>query len=84
MLLLLILNNRYIYRLLAFGTVADFKFDLLSLGQGLETLLYNPREVNENLFAIFTDNESVALFAIEPFNFTSHKNLCLIIIVQQI
>ena len=60
-------NHGYVHSLLAFGTAADFEFDCLTFVERLESVRYDTGEVNENLFAVLSRNESVAFFAIEPF-----------------
>ena len=46
----------------------------LTFVERLESVRYDTGEVNENLFAVLSRNESVAFFAIEPFYLTCHKN----------
>ena len=69
----LLLDDRYVHSLFAFGAVADFEFDCLTFVERLETIRYDTREVNEDFFAVLTRNESVAFLAIEPFYLTCHK-----------
>ena len=69
-----LLNYRNVHSLLAFGTAADFEFDCLTFVERLESVRYDTGEVNENLFAVLSRNESVAFLAIEPFYLTCHKN----------
>jgi len=72
--LLFLRDDFYVYRLLAFRTVTDFELDDLTLFQRFETVFCDSREVYEDLSAVLSDNESVALLAIEPFYFAVHKN----------
>jgi len=69
-----LLNYRNVHSLIAFGAAADFEFDCLTFVERLESVRYDTGEVNENLFAVLSRNESVAFFAIEPFYLTCHKN----------
>ena len=71
-------NNRYIDRLLALIAGAKLILHDLSLIQGLEALLNNSCVVYEHLFAIFGNNKSIALLAIEPFYCAFHNKLVII------
>ena len=70
-------QSRNVNRLFAFCSAFDLVGDCLSLDERFESVLNDTREVNEDLFAVFADNESVALLAVEPFYFTCHKCLLL-------
>jgi len=52
----------------AFGRFFDGELDTLPLFQSLETLRFNGRVVNKNVFALFARDEAVAFGGIEPFN----------------
>lgn len=55
-----LLNYRNVHSLIAFGAAADFEFDCLTFVERLESVRYDTGEVNENLFAVLSRNESVA------------------------
>ena len=65
----------YIYGLLALLVAAYFKLDILTLGQRLETIGYDACVVNENLATLVGQDKTVALLAVEPFNFACHRSV---------
>lgn len=50
----------------AFLTLDDFKLHLLPLGQGAKPLGPDRAVVDENIFAVFARDKSVALRVVEP------------------
>lgn len=58
-------------RLFAFGAAGDVEADALALGQALEVLRLNCREVCEKVFAaLFGRNEAEAFCIVKPFDGT--------------
>ena len=60
------LEWRYVFSLPALGTLGHVELHLLTLLQALETGRLDRRGVHKNIFAILTDDETVALSAVEP------------------
>jgi len=55
-----------VFGLRAFLSICDREFDLLSIGQGFETITLNSAEVNEYIWTIFLCNKTVALGFVKP------------------
>jgi hypothetical protein len=62
------LQNLYVLRLPAFGSLDYVELDSLSFLQAAEAIGLDRRIVNENVFSILTADEAVALRVIEPLN----------------
>jgi len=62
------LQNLYVLRLPALGSLDYVELDRLSLLQAAEAIGLDRRIVNENVFPILTADEAVALRVIEPLN----------------
>ncbi len=66
----------YVYCLYSTIALCRVKSHLLTILQSLVAICYNTRKMYEHLFAsCIVGNESVAFFAIEPFDLTFHKKV---------
>jgi len=63
-----ILQNLYVLRLPAFGSLDYVELDRLAFLQAAEAIGLDRRIVDENIFPILTADEAVALRVIEPLN----------------
>src|SRR5688572_18706157 len=57
----------------------DLELHLLSLGERLESVHLNRREVHEHIFTAFLLNEAVSLGVIEPLHLPSGHSRCLLL-----
>ena len=57
-------------RIEAFGALLAFKFDRISLIQGLIPIFLNGRKMNEYIFSGRTLDKSISLGTVEPFHYT--------------
>jgi hypothetical protein len=64
-------HARYVYRLLAFGTLGDFEFDFITFLQRTKTFAENTAEVDEHILLTITGDEAKTLLIIKPLNFPS-------------
>ena len=62
------LDRGHVLCLPAFGTLGYVELHCLALLQALEAARLNRREMHENVFAVLTADEAVALGVVEPLN----------------
>ncbi len=55
--------------LLAFGTLDDFKLNILAGRQGLKAVALDRREVHEHIFSAFLLDKTIALPCVKPLHF---------------
>jgi hypothetical protein len=60
------LHLHYVRRLRPFGTFGNLKFDILALGQGLETFPVNGCIMNKNIPPAFLFNKAIPLAIVKP------------------
>ena len=66
------LSFNYVSCLRSARTFNNMEFNILTFGQGFETIFLNGREMNENVAAVFSFDEAITFFCAKPFYFTVH------------